>query len=187
MSVHALVLLAGVEEQHPRALCLVLLQQRAGLAKLRARALVRQPLRRREGSDKWWQDWLERHGAGSRRRAWNSELKWSKPHIRGATAWRALAWLLAQCAWPLGTGRAVICQPPTLVRPRQSIVSARSMRTPLLWQVERRLARSVIRARSRAREIEAGRARARPPASADGPEHPDHAPRPLRPLTFSRL
>jgi len=136
VSVHALVLLAGVEEQHPRALCLVLLQQRAGLAKLRARALVRQPLRRREGSDKLRQDWLERHGAGSRRRAWNSELKWSKLHIRGATAWRALAWLLAQCAWPLGTGRAVICQPPTLVRPRQSIVSARSMRTSRA-QVER--------------------------------------------------
>ena len=62
VSVHALVLLAGVEEQHPRAVSLVLLQQRARLAPLRARALVRQPLRRRKGSDKW--HWIERHGVG---------------------------------------------------------------------------------------------------------------------------
>ena len=56
---------------------------------------------------------------------WNSELKRSSLDICGATTCRAMVWLLAHCACPCGTDSGAICQPLTLIRLRQSIVSER--------------------------------------------------------------
>ena len=158
MSVHALVLLAGVEEQHPRALCLVLLQQRARLAKLRARALVRQPLRRREGSDKWRQDWIDRHGVGGV----------GAPGTQSSSG-RSCTFAAPPLGlrWPgcsrSARGRSARAGPSSASRRRSSgpgkASSARAA-SGRQGRLKERLARSVIRARTRAREIEATRARA---------------------------